>query len=278
MSDTRRAGGAIDTAFVLGGGGNLGAVQVGMLRALTEAGITADAVYGCSVGAMNGAGYATEPGMRTVERLEELWRGLPAQQIMGSGLLPTALRLARKGEAAQSSDGLRAVIDAALEARRFDELAIPFECVATAIDEATEVWFSEGELAPAILASGAMPGIYPPVVIDGVRYMDGAVVNDIPISRAVEAGATRLYVLHVGSFERPRREAQRPLDVFIDAYWIARRHRFQRDLAALPGQVEAIVLPTGGPPKIPFNDFSRSAEMMANSYRASSERLAVLSS
>ena len=77
----------------------------------------------------------------------------------------------------------------------------------------------------------------------------------------------------VGNLDRPRTEPKRPLDVAVDAYWMARRHRFTRDLHSLPDHVEAILLPTGAPPKLPFNDFSRSDELMANAYRASTDAL-----
>ncbi len=128
-------------------------------------------------------------------------------------------------------------------------------------------------MVDAILASSAIPSVYPSVVIDGVRYRDGAIVNDIPISRAVDWGSTKIYVLHVGTFDRPRLEPKRPFDAALEAYWIARRHRFIRDLHALPPDVDALLLPTGEPPRLPFNDFSHSEELIANAYRASSDLL-----
>ena len=127
------------------------------------------------------------------------------------------------------------------------------------------MWFSEGPLIEPILASAALPAVLPPVEIDGVRYMDGAVLNDVPVTRAVDLGATRVYVLHTGTFDRPRPEPRRPLDVALQAYWIARRARFQRDLAALPPDVEVTILPTGEAPVVRFNDLrqSRSADRRA---------------
>ena len=122
--------------------------------------------------------------------------------------------------------------------RTFADLVVPFQCVATDIDQAREVWFSEGPLIEPILASAALPAVLPPVEIDGIRYMDGAVLNDVPVTRAVGLGATHVYVLHTGTFDRPRPEPRRPLDVALQAYWIARRARFQRDLAALPPDVD----------------------------------------
>ncbi|MGH9186813.1 MAG: patatin-like phospholipase family protein [Acidimicrobiales bacterium] len=261
-------------AFVLGGGGNLGAVQVGMLRALVEHHIQPSLVVGCSVGAINGAAFCAEPTRVGVARLEELWRSLDGKDLWPSGLLPAAVQLARKGSSVMESDeALRRIIRRLLTVERFEHLEVPFQCVATAFDEAKEVWFSSGPLMEPILASSAIPAIYPPVRIDGVRYIDGAVVNDVPISRAVELGARRLYVLHVGSFDRPRPEPRRPLDLALQAYWIARRHRFHRDLATLPHGVEAIVLPTGAQPPVSYKDFTHTEELRANAYAATSAML-----
>ena len=72
-------------AFVLSGGGNLGALQIGMIRALAERGIRPDLILGCSVGAINGAGLAEDPAPAGVGRLERLWRGLDGKQLMPSG-------------------------------------------------------------------------------------------------------------------------------------------------------------------------------------------------
>ncbi|CAN5496003.1 patatin-like phospholipase family protein [soil metagenome] len=261
------------TAFVLSGGGNLGAVQVGMLRALFERRIRPDLIVGCSIGALNGAVVAAEPNLGGVGRLEDLWHSVEGRDVMPSGLLPPVVQMARKGISIHGNAGLRAIIEDVLPVRTFAELVVPFECVATAIDAVEEVWFAAGSLVEPILASGALPAVLPPVEIDGVRYVDGAVVNDIPVSRAVERGATTIYVLHVGSFERPRPEPRRPFDMALQAYWIARHHRFKRDLAALPADVEAVVLPTGQPPVLRFNDLGHSAELMKNAYTATASFL-----
>jgi NTE family protein len=244
-----------------------------MLRALVEHAIRPDLIVGCSVGALNGVAFAQEPSRVGVARLEQLWQGLDGREVMRSGWLPTAVQLARKGTSIHDNDGLRRTIESVLSVARFEELPVQFQCVATDLVGAREVWFSEGELVEAILASAALPSVYPPVEIDGTRFIDGAVVNDVPVSRAVELGARKLYVLHVGSFDRPQPEPKRPLDLAVQAYWIARRHRFHRDLATLPRNVEAVVLPTGEPPRIRFDDFTRSRELIDAAYSASSAHL-----
>jgi NTE family protein len=260
-------------AFVLSGGGNLGAVQVGMLRALMEHGIHPDLIVGCSVGALNGAALADEPTMDGVKRLEHVWRAVDGNDLMPRNLLPNAVALARKGEAIHDNDGLRHLFNEAMHARTFSELTVPFQCVATDVIGVREVWFEKGPLVDAVLASAAMPALYPSVEIEGVKYLDGAIVNDVPLTRAVDLGATTLYILHVGSFSRPRAQPRRPLDVAVQAYWIARHHRYKRDLEALPDHITAHVLPHGQPPLMRYNDFTRTPELITTAYEASSAYL-----
>jgi NTE family protein len=182
--------------------------------------------------------------------------------------------MARRGVAIHANDGLRKVVESVVDVAAFEDLPVRFECVATDMDSAREVWFGAGPLVEPILASAALPSVYPPVTIDGVRYIDGAVVNDVPVTRAVELGATTVYVLHVGGFDRPRPEPKRPFDMALQAYWIGRRARFRRDMAGLPPHVDAVLLPTGDAPAGRFNDFSHSAAMMSSAYQASQVLLA----
>jgi NTE family protein len=261
-------------AFVLSGGGNLGALQIGMMRALLEHDIRPDLIVGCSVGAINGAGLAEDPTLAGALRLERLWRALEGKELMPAGWLPNTVAIARRGEAIHENHGLRRHLEQSLTARTFEELAVPFQCVATDVVGVREVWFRSGPLIEPILASAALPSVYPAVEIDGVRYLDGGIVDDVPMSRAVELGARTLYVLQVGLFSRPRPEPKRPLDVAVQAYWIARHHRFKRELAAMPADIELHLLPTGQTPSMRYNDFTRTSELISLAYEASSAYLA----
>lgn len=258
------------TAFVLSGGGNLGALQVGMLRALFERRIEPDLVLGCSVGALNGAAIAADPSLAMVGRLQDLWRGIADHDVMPAGLLPSTVQLARKGVSIHDNTNLRRVIETVLPGGRFEDLQVPFQCVAAALAEGTETWFDSGSLVEPILASSALPAVYPPVEIGGIKYLDGAIVNDVPVSKAVAMGCDRIFVLHVGSWDRPRPEPKRPIDMAMYAYWLARRSRFQRDLASIPSNIEVLVLPPGETPLIRYNDFGHSDEMIATAYQATS--------
>ena len=274
MARWRRKRGPGPVAFVLSGGGNLGALQIGMMRALVERGIRPDLVVGCSVGAINGAGLAEDPTSAGVGRMERLWRELDGKELMPRSVLPPAVALARKGEAISDNTGLRRALEERLTARTFEELAVPFQCVATDVIGVREMWFRAGPLIEPILASAALPAVYPSVLIDGVRYLDGAIVDDVPVGRAVELGARTIYVLQVSGFARPRPEPRRPLDVAIQSYWIARHHRFKRELDAVPPDIDVHLLPTGQTPTMRFDDFTRSAELMSLAYEASSDYLA----
>lgn len=255
------------TAFVLSGGGNLGAIQVGMLKALAEHDVVPELVLGCSVGALNGAAYARAPTRAGVARMERRWAAVDSPTLMPSSRIPSALQLVRKGESLHDNSGLRRTIDDMLEDQQdFEDLSIEFQCVATEMDSAMAHWFTSGPLAPAILASTALPAVYPPVTVDGVRYVDGGVVDNVPIDRAVELGCTRIFVIHLGPHGRPDAHIRRPIDGALLAYWLARNSRFARDLAALPEGVEAIVLPSGERPELRYDDFGSTPELIEQGY------------
>lgn len=236
---------APEVAFVLGGGGHLGAYEVGMLRALLERGVVPELVVGTSIGAMNGAAIAASPTLESVSRLEETWSTLDDTEVFSGSVFSGAANLVRSRTALHTNVPLRKLIERLLPASTFEELAVPFQCVAASIEDAAEHWFSEGPLVDAILASSAVPGLLPPVTIDGRTFFDGGIVNSIPIARAVELGATEIYVLHVGRIERPLSAPKNPWQVGMVAFEIARRHRFARDMASLPKEVTAHVLPSG---------------------------------
>ena len=232
-------------AFVLGGGGRLGACEVGMLRALFERGIAPDLIVGTSIGAMNGAAVAVAPEAATIDRLEEVWTTLDKNEVFSGSVLSGAAHLVRTRTSLQPNQPLRRLIERLLPAKTFADLAVPFQCDAASIERAAEHWFTEGSLVDAILASSAVPGILPPVKLDGEHFIDGGIVNSIPIGRAVELGATEIFVLHVGRIERPLTAPRNPWQVGMVAFEVARRHRFARDMASLPKEVTAHVLPSG---------------------------------
>ncbi|MBW8486862.1 patatin-like phospholipase family protein [Actinomadura parmotrematis] len=236
------------TAFVLGGGGVLGAHEVGMLRALHECGVRPDLVVGTSIGAMNGAAVAADPD-RAVERLTRLWSSDSVQEALGARVWERLWTLARSGTHLHSAEPLERMLRHVLPVETFEKLELPFQCVAASIEKAQAHWFSSGPLIPAVLASSAAPGMLPPVRIGDEHFLDGGLVHSIPVGRAIELGADTIYVLHVGRIDRDLAPPRRPWEVGMVAFEIARRHRFFEEMANLPGDVTVHVMPAGGPPK-----------------------------
>lgn len=232
------------TAFVLGGGGRLGAVEVGMLQALAAAGIRADIVVGTSIGAVNGAAYSADPTETGLGDLEAIWAEASRSGVFGSGFVQRVRHVARARTSLQSAEAFGELLEGSLPAT-FEELVVRFECVAACIETAHERWFTAGPLVPAVLASCAVPGLLPAVRIGREHFIDGGVVDSIPIRHALGAGAERIYVLQVGRIEEPLRAPRWPHEVAVVAFEIARRHSFASAMASLPPGVELHVLPTG---------------------------------
>lgn len=266
------------TAFVLGGGGLLGAHEVGMLRALAEAGIRPDLVVGTSVGAFNGAFVAADPS-GAPDLLAKAWQGDGAGSVFAGSFLARMSTLIRSGTHLHSTNLLADALDTFIPAELIEDLAVPFHCVAANIERAEARWFTRGPLVPAVLASCAVPGILPPVRIGDEHFYDGGLVHSIPIGRAVREGARNIYVLQVGRIENPLTAPRRPWQVGLVAFEIARRHRFAEEMADLPDDVSVHVLPTGvtgpngGLSQLRYRDASRVEANIDRAYEASSAYL-----
>jgi NTE family protein len=229
---------------VLGGGGVLGATQVGMLRALLAAGIRPDLILGTSVGAVNGAVFAADPSETGVQKLAALWRSMTDVGMFSDTVLARAATLARHRTHLYSPAAFRRQLQEQLP-QTFDDLQIPFQCVAASIEQAGAHWFSSGSLADAVLASCAVPGLLPPVQIGDEHFLDGGLVHSIPVGRALALGAAEIYILHVGRIEQPLAPPRSLWDVCLVSFELARRHRFVEEMAGLPDTVRAHVLPSG---------------------------------
>jgi NTE family protein len=277
-------GRAHEVAFVLGGGGVLGAHEVGMLRALAETGVRPDLVLGTSVGALNGVFVAAhDDPAAAVPELAAVWRDGAAAEAFGGSLFGRVRTLARSGTHLHANEPLRQLLEG-LPVARIEELALPFQCVAASIERAAAHWFIDGPIVPAVLASAAVPGLLPPVRVGDEHFFDGGLVHSIPIGRALELGARTVYVLHVGRIERPLQVPSRPWEVGLVAFEIARRHRFAEDMAAVPPGVTVHVLPAGADAQagvdlsqLRYRDTSRVDEHIQRAYEASAAYLAGVS-
>lgn len=251
------------TAFVLAGGGSRGAVQVGMLTELAARGIRADRVYGASVGAVNGAGYCGDPTPRGAEHLQRVWRSLTGDTIFPKGRVQGPWTFFQQRPAVHANSGLRRILEEGVDYERLEDAVVPLEVVATSLTDGREHWLTTGSVVDAVLASAAIPAMFPPVEIDGELFIDGGVVDNVPISRAVDAGATRIYVLLCGPLHYRPRPARRPVEAVLTGFFVAVHARFARELAMVPPDVEVIVFSGGGDPAADYRDFSGTDTLIA---------------
>jgi len=269
------------TAFVLGGGGVLGAAEVGMLRALFEIEVTPDLVLGTSVGALNGAMVARDPTPAVIGRLTDLWQDTNTARAVSDRPLRTVRRAVSTGTHLYSSAFLQQRLVEEFGDTTFEDLPVRFQVCAASIERAAEHWFASGRLVDAIMASAAVPGLLPPAEVDGEHFLDGGIVNSIPLGRAVSLGAERVFVLQVGRIDRPLSVPRRPWQVARVSFEIARRHRFARELAEVPDGGEVHVLPARGTSAgddslLAHRDFSTVTARIEGSYQASRDYLAAL--
>jgi NTE family protein len=250
------------TAFVLAGGGSRGAVQVGMLQELIRRDIRADRVFGASVGAINGASYAGQPTLENAEKMADIWRAVKGTEIFPRGPLDGPWAFLQKRPSVHANTGLRAIIEAGIDYENLEDAVIPVEVVTTSLTDGRERSIGHGPAVEAVLASSAIPSIFPPVIIDGDVLVDGGVVNNVPISRALEAGCDRIYVLLCGPLHYHPPPPRRPLEAQLTAFFVAIHARFIRELALLPPGVEVVVFSGGGEPSGQYRDFSGTAALI----------------
>ncbi len=184
-------------AFVLSGGSSLGALQVGMLQAVQESGIEPDLLVGTSEGALNAAFMGGGFTRARIARLADLWRSVRTLDVSaGLGWWSAVRALLGSGTLA-SPAGLKAIIDRNLPAWHA-ELAIPCAAVAADLGTGRAVVLGDGDLRRNVLASSAIPGVFPPVTLGAQALVDGAVVAHVPLLPARDLGARTLVVLYAG--------------------------------------------------------------------------------
>ncbi|MFL1526299.1 patatin-like phospholipase family protein [Pseudomonas sp. O230] len=188
----------VKTALVLAGGGSLGAVQVGMLQALVEAQASFDLVVGASVGAINGAYFAAKPNAQGVAELANFWRGLRKDDVFPFSVLDTLTAiLQRRGHLLRAS-ALQRLVRRSLPVELIEDTVLPLHIVTTNLLSGAEELLSSGNAEQALLASAAIPLVFPSVRIGEKFLIDGGVASNTPIASAVALGAARIVVVPTG--------------------------------------------------------------------------------
>lgn len=258
-------------AFVLSGGGAFGSVHVGMLRSLADAGIRPDLVVGTSVGALHGAAFAADPAGAT-DLVEQVWTTMNRRSVFGTrrSVVSNIVRFR------SLSDGLRlrSLIEDHVPVERFDELALPFAAVATDALSGEPALLTEGALAPALLASAAVPGLLPPVEISGQVYVDGGVSANVPIRQALAFGAQSVVCLDA----TPNHAAPKVPDGFvarcIHSASLMIRNQRAHAVDDLMSRYPIAVIPSPTPADIGSFNFAHTAALIEQSFALTSAVLA----
>src|SRR5215472_11304214 len=251
------------TAFVLSGGGSLGAVQVGMVQALTDRSQKPDVLVGTSAGALNVgylAGHGT--GQEALGALADIWVGLRRGDVFPFSPGRHLLALAGARESVFPSDGLCRLIEAHLAYRNLEDASTPVHVVATNMLSGEEVLLSEGDACSAILASTAIPGLLPAVRRDGLILGDGALANNTPISQAISLGADRIFVLPAGVACALAEPPASPYASALQALSFLTQQRLIRDVADLADKAELHVIPPLCPLSVSSADFGHASELI----------------
>jgi len=262
-------------AYVLSGGGSLGAMQVGMVRGMAPYGLDPDLIVGASVGAINGALIALDPPTAPA-RLSEIWGGVGPESVFPGSRLSHLVTLARHRTHLCDPGALRALIATHAEGRSFADLAVPLAVTAVDASSGEVVTLDQGPLAPALLASSAIPGIFPPVALDGKLLYDGGIAGNVPLRTALAAGARSLVVLDCRLVQLPNHVPRNALQAFGFSLAVMAGRPLWDQLADLSSQVPIVYLPgPSGTDRSPFR-FDHTAELVETCEQATDRFLAQL--
>jgi NTE family protein len=253
----------MSVAFVLSGGASLGAIQVGMLRALVDHDVRPDFIVGTSVGAVNGAFLASRDFTpETIDELADLWLGIRRGQVFPvepfSGLL--GFLGARKNLV--PGGALRRLISRHTVCELLEELPTPLHVIACDVLNGQEVRLSEGPLVDAVLASTAIPGVLPPVDWHGRLLIDGGVINNTPITHALDLEAKQVYVLPTGGPCTLTEAPRGALGMVVQATSLMVAQRFADETIAYAGDANLTILPPPCPIHVQPMDFGHAEELM----------------
>lgn len=265
----------MDAVLVFSGGANLGALQVGMLQAIVEAGIRPKAVVGASVGALNAACFAVDPTAERVERMKSVWLSLRREDVFAGSRLFGSARLAIGRRYMHEARGLRRLVADWFEPADLSQTAIPVHVATTALHSGEVRWWRAGPPADILVASAASPVVFPPVELDGDLHVDGALVEPLGLERAAALTSAPVLVLDAGATSTPLRPPQGAVSMIVAAIRAGRVARLAQDRAR--ADLDRVLWLRAAAPHLAYHDFSHTAELIALGHAAAREQLTQLS-
>jgi len=263
-------------AFVLSGGTSLGAIQVGMLMGAFEAGIVPDLLVGTSVGAINAASVGQGFTKSRLQHLASIWSELKTSDVFGRPGLRSALGLLSGRGALSSSDNLFKLLEEHLPQSHSD-LVIQTAVVATEFHTGKPAILSEGDLVVNVLASSAIPMIFPLVTIGNRQLLDGGVVAHVPLAQAEMLGAQTMVVLDAGYPCRLSKLPKGPIEKALHFITLMLHRQSFGILSVLDQNLTVIYLPAPCPLDVPAYDFSQGSRLISAGFKSASSFLSQLS-
>ncbi len=202
--------------LALGAGGSRGVAHIGFLKALEEADIRPDYIAGCSMGSVVGAAFAS--GMKT----DDIWQGVENLRLLDL-ISPT-----RQRGGLFSTRKMRGLLRKYLGDKSFQDLEIPFRCVAVDMVTQSVVEFSEGSLVDAVIASSSIPAVFHPFVKDGMRLVDGGILERVPVQQVKAMGADVVVAVDVLGQRQFQEESPRVLGMLLEVIDLMDNYRTRR--------------------------------------------------
>lgn len=251
------------SALVLCGGGSRGAMEVGFYRALTEFGVRPDFILGSSIGALNGAFIA---GGVSPSELAGLWREFRLSRAFSLNL--GWLRRPRRRPGFFSLGPLRSWLRRTLPVTRFEELAVPLTVVTTDLESGRACyWHGQGDLIEPVIASMSLPGIFPPVELDGRLHIDGGVANNTPLDKAHVLGARSVYMIECACAERCPRPLRGLADILMRSFSVALDSKYRAELMHFHGHIEIHAVRPQLDQEVDLLDFRHTEQLIEAAYQ-----------
>ena len=267
-----------EVAFVLSGGAALGASQVGMLRALLERGIKPDLVVGTSIGAWNGLWVAAHPDLASLEKLERIWNSITLNELLGANPINLVANLATKRPYLVTNDGMQRIFHRAAALGNFtditfEQLPIPLKVTASNLMRGTTEVFDHGAVAPTILASSAIPGLFPPVLLNGQQYVDGGLLDNGGVGVAVAAGAKLIYVMSVMYGGESPAPITNLIDLLVRSTQLVAASHVHNAISRYAQIAEFVLIEDASSAKNSSLDFHHASQYFASGYSAAEQAL-----
>lgn len=242
--------------FVLAGGGNLGAAQTGQLLELFKSGIYPDRIIGCSVGALNGTFIAVEPTVARAIALIDVWKSGKVKNVFAATKWSVAIKVATRADHLIDAANLRRLIRNEIKIELMEQTTVPVEVLATSLSTGRERWFDRGPVVDVLCASAALPGVFPPVHLDGELYVDGGVINPCPVGHTYLRKPAEVWIL-----DTPERPWELPtklnaLEVLLRSFYVACRDADLQPVAPIGTKVFHIRSKIPEDIHLSFNDFN----------------------